>query len=58
MKTLESLRERLDEIERDNENAHRFVQDLLIRWEETGVVPTLSRKQFKWLNDLHIRYCL
>lgn len=57
MRTLEALRDHLDEIERDNEEAHRFVERLLVELEETGQAPTLSKTQFAWLNDLHMRYC-
>lgn len=55
---LEALREEMDALEREDENSHQFVERLLIEYEENGKAPTLSRKQYKWLNDLYERYCL
>lgn len=51
---LENLRDRLDEIERDNEWNYRFVCDLCERCESGPY--RLSDKQFKVLHRIHQKY--
>lgn len=60
MRSLDCLRDHLDELEADNDEAHKFVQRLLIEQEEGRDFSQrpLTGRQFKWLNDLQQRYCL
>lgn len=53
---LDNLKDVLDDIGRDDEWAHGFVQDLLIRREEGGL-GRLTDKQFKKLVEIHDKYC-
>ncbi|MHB1952373.1 MAG: hypothetical protein ACYCOU_01375 [Sulfobacillus sp.] len=55
-KMLDDLREHLDDIERADPRSFEFLQGVLIAREEGDKKP-LSGKQFKWLQDLHERYC-
>lgn len=55
-KMLDDLKSMLDDIERKDPASFAFLQDVLIAKEEGRQKP-LSAKQFKWLQDLHERYC-
>ena len=60
MRMLDNLKEVLDDIEAEDEWAHQFVQDLLIRQEEAAAAKTqfkLSPKQFNKLVEIHDRWC-
>jgi len=53
---LDGLKANLDEIEKADPWAHKFVEDMLIRREE-GRLGKLSDKQFMKLLEIHERYC-
>lgn len=55
MRMLDALQSRLDEIEKKNDWAYRFVSDLLIRVEENPDYK-LTGKQFKKLNEIYEEY--
>lgn len=60
MRMLDNLKEVLDDIAADDEWAHQFVEDLLIKREEAAVAKRqfkLSPKQFNKLVDIHERWC-
>ena len=53
---LDGLKAELDEIEKADPWAHKFVEDLLIRREE-GKLGKLTDKQFMKLLEIHERFC-
>ena len=55
-KMLDDLKSVLDDIESKDPVSFGFLLDILIAKEE-GRQKQLSAKQFKWLQDLHERYC-
>lgn len=56
MKLLEQLEEHMEIIEKDSQACFDFLQDIKIRKEENPTYK-LSGPQFKWLCDLHTKYC-
>lgn len=56
MRLLNQLKEHLDEIEKEDDYAHRFITDMIIRKEENPDYK-LNRKQFKFLLRIHTQYC-
>ena len=57
MKMLDNLKEILDDLEKKDEWAHGFVQNLLIKQEE-GKLGKLTLKQWNKLLEIHERYCV
>ena len=53
---LAALKDVLDEIEVANEWEHKFIQDMLIRYEE-GRLGKMTDKQFMKVFDIHEKYC-
>ena len=53
---LDQLKEVMDDIERENNWAFTFIQDILIKKEEGEY--TLSKKQFNKLVEIHNEYYL
>lgn len=53
---LVNLKNELEEIEKADPWAHKFVEDLLVRREE-GTLGRLSDKQFMKLLEIHERFC-
>ena len=53
---LDAFKEVLDEIEIANELEHKFIQDMLIRYEE-GRLDKMTDKQFIKVFDIHEKYC-
>lgn len=55
MRMLDDLTEHLDDIERTDAPAYKFIESILIQKDERPDKP-LSQKQFGYLVDLHNRY--
>ena len=56
MRLLDQLKEKMDEIEEDDDYAFRFIQSIMIQKEEKPDKP-LTGKQFKLLCKFHTKYC-
>lgn len=56
MRILDNIKEVLDEIEQKDQRSFEFVEKIIIQKEEQPE-KKLTKLQFKWLNDLHDRYC-
>jgi len=56
MRMLENLKEYMDEIEQKDPRAHGFLEKIMIQKEEDPE-KKLTGPQFKWVTDLHDRYC-
>lgn len=56
MKLLDQLKDHIDEIEKDDDWAHGFIQSLLIQ-KETDPDKQLTGKQFTKLCEIHTKYC-
>jgi len=55
MRMLDNLKEVLEDIETENDEHHRFIQNMLIQKEQYPA-KKLTKNQFKYLSDLHEKY--